>query len=111
MPVERGNRPSAGFSTINSRKRNEIKDDLLDRLRDVATLMRTANNLLTSTSFHVDSRKLTSGPYKGYFKVDIQLRTGPTVAEIMLSPEATSVRDAKQGFESCLDDGYIYVVT
>jgi hypothetical protein len=111
MPVARGNRPSAGFTSVNKKKRTEISDELLPGLTDVTTLMRNANNVLTSTSFHVDSRPISSGTYKNYYKVDIQLRTGPTVAEIMVGPRASSARDAKSGFESSLDDGHIYIVT
>lgn len=108
MPVAQGG--ALTLPTLTERQKTEISG-LLDEMTAPNELMRRKDSIFTSKNFHIDSRPMSSGTYKNYYKVDIQLKTGPTVAEIMLHPGATSIRDVRSGFTSCIADKHIYVVT
>ena len=113
MPFAQGPRPSIDFASTNGTLRKEIKDELLDRLSAVSDLMRTADSIAISPNFHLDSRWMTSGTHPNHYKVDIQYRKGQglTVGEIMLSPAATSLDDAKSGLNLSVAQAVIYIVT
>jgi hypothetical protein len=109
MPANQGPEPKAGFGNTNSSLRKEIANDLLSQLTDISGLMRTADSIVISDHFHLDSRELQDGS----FKVDVQYRKGTkaTVAQIQLAPTATSLADAQEGINNSAADGHIWIVT
>jgi hypothetical protein len=113
MAVDQGPSPSQAFGATNASLRKEIANDLLTQLTYVGDLMRTQDSIAISDNFHLDSRMMTSGNYKGYYKVDVQYRRGTkkTVGEIMLSPDAVDLDDATYGLTQSVSTGYIYIVT
>jgi len=106
MPVHDEGVAEGGYATINSTLKKEIKNHVRDEVTDLATVMRTANNVISaSDSFHYDSRMLPTGPYK--FDVQFLKGKGPakqkTVAVVLVDPDATSVNDFRTALANALD--------
>lgn len=113
MAAVQGPQPGKAFDNTNGTLRKEIKTDLLDKLTAIADIKRTHDSIAISDNFHLDARQMSTGQYNGQYKVDVQYRKGTkgTVAQIMLSPNATSLADAKTGLNSSASDGRIWIVT
>lgn len=113
MPVQQGADLGKQFTNTNSTLRKEIKNNLLDKVTNIADLKRTHDSIATSDNFHLDARQMSSGDFNGRYKVDVQFKKGTkgTVAEIMLSPNAANLADAKTGLNNSASDGHIWIVT
>jgi hypothetical protein len=113
MASQQGPNPGKAFDNTNGTLRKEIKNGLLDQVTAIADLKRNHDSIATSDNFHLDAKQMTSGQFNGQYKVDVQYRKGTkgTVAQIMLSPNATSLTDAKSGINSSASDGHIWIVS
>jgi len=105
MPVTKG---SAGrnMGPTNKELRTEIQDDIIDNVT-LAKVSRTADSIIKSANFHLDSKELD-----GVFKVEIQYQKGKkqTVAVVQVGPDASD-SDLRKGLANSLKDGHTYNVT
>lgn len=93
----------------NKELRNEIRDNIIEKINNINDIRRTADSIYTSANFHLDSKELT----KGNFKVEIQYRTGKkqTVSVIEVKDTATSTAEVHQALTNSLNDGYKWIVS
>ena len=59
------------YGETNEKQREEIEDDIVDKLTHYADFMRDANSIKTSANFHLDARKMNND-----YKVEIQWKSG-----------------------------------
>lgn len=113
MPVTKG---SAGKNMYrpNNKKKREIEDDIADKIGAVSEIMRTADSIKVSDTFHLDAKFLKS---QNVYKVEVQLRKPPkTTASIVLvaatlTDTPTNLTNLRKAINDSADDGHIYSVT
>ncbi|TKI69185.1 hypothetical protein FC756_09455 [Lysinibacillus mangiferihumi] len=93
----------------NNALRKEIKGDIIEKIKDINDIRRTADSIYTSDNFHLDSKEINNGSYK----VEIQYKKGTkqTVSVIEVEKSATSTADVKQALTNSLNDGYKWIVS
>jgi hypothetical protein len=108
MPAVQGQAPGSAFDNTNSSLRKEVKDDIADALTSIDDVKRTADSIVVSDNFHLDSKLVNN-----QWKVEIQYRKGTkgTVAVVLVDPNATSIADLKQAIKGSVSDGNIWLVT
>lgn len=108
-----GSKPSQAFSSTNKNLRQEIQDNIIDKIEKIDEVRRTADSIKVSTNFHLDAKLIKDAKKGEYYKVDIQYRVpkqGSTVAVVFVYPSATKVADLKKALTNSLKDGYIWEV-
>ncbi|MGE7111246.1 hypothetical protein [Lysinibacillus sp. NPDC047702] len=94
----------------NSKLNKEIQGDIIDKIKDINDIRRTADSIYKSDHFHLDSQQL---PNTSNFKVEIQYREGTkqTVSVIEVKNTATITAEVHQALNNSLKDGYKWIVS
>lgn len=112
MPTHDEGAPASGYANTNGNLKKEIKNDIAGQIGTIDDLKRTADSIVTSDNFHLDSKKVNNR-----WKVEIQYgaRHGKfsykTVAVVLVEENATSVVDFRTAVSNALNNGNVWRVS
>ena len=112
MPTHDEGAPDTAYSNTNGNLKKEIKNDIAGQIGAINDIKRTADSIVTSDNFHLDSKKVNNR-----WKVEIQFKGGhgkfsyKTVAVVLVEDNATSVVDFRTAVSNALNNGNVWRVS
>ena len=114
------NDANKNLTILNKNGQHDVKEEILDKIINPASLMREANNVIIGEKYRLDAKKMSkteNGHNAGDYKLDIQTvartkKQSTTVAVAFLDPNTpnTSQQDLINAFEECMQKQFIYRV-